>query len=304
MSEARKYHLNLVVANQFTTQLSDEIRDAVFGNMGTIVSFRVGQNDVEALSKYYQPLFNGDDLLRVPNFNTIVRTLVKGVPTQPFSMATIPALGKPNQQLLQALKQLSAAKFGRPKAQVENEIFARLATKEDPRPSFGSSVAQGAPSPGMGKSPASRPTGASSGSSFLDEWLAKRRQAPPVSPATTDNPSIKPLQQKPLTNPPTGSTASAVADSKKEEPVEEHAKATETRNISSSDIENEEVASIAQELKQSLGKTEEQAKATSPVPDSPGKSAASESPQEPSLDEDTIYIDREGNLHNKNEPDS
>src|SRR5579864_8082101 len=86
MSEARKFRLNLIVANQFTTQLTDEIRDSVFGNMGTIVSFRVGQNDVEILSRYFQPLFDGDDLLRVPNGNTVVRTLVNGVPTQPFSM--------------------------------------------------------------------------------------------------------------------------------------------------------------------------------------------------------------------------
>ncbi len=90
MSEARKYHLNLIVANQFTTQLTQEIRDAVFGNMGTIVAFRIGQNDLEGLGKYFQPTFDGDDLLRVPNFNTIVRTLIGGVPTQPFSMATLP----------------------------------------------------------------------------------------------------------------------------------------------------------------------------------------------------------------------
>ena len=53
---ASKYHLNLIVANQFTTQLTEEIRDAVFGNMGTIVSFRVGQNDVDSLTKYFRPL--------------------------------------------------------------------------------------------------------------------------------------------------------------------------------------------------------------------------------------------------------
>src|SRR3978361_1552197 len=91
MSEARKYHLNLIVANQFTTQLTQEIRDAVFGNMGTIVSFRIGQNDVESLSQYFQPTFDGDYLLRIPNYNAIVRTLIGGVPTQPFSMATLPA---------------------------------------------------------------------------------------------------------------------------------------------------------------------------------------------------------------------
>src|SRR6185369_6056126 len=110
MSEARKYHLNLIVANQFTTQLTEEIRDAVFGNMGTVVSFRIGQNDVDSLSRYFQPQFDGDDLLRVPNYNAIVRTLINGVPTQPFSMATLSPLGTPNPQLATALKQLSSAK--------------------------------------------------------------------------------------------------------------------------------------------------------------------------------------------------
>src|SRR3989344_4748322 len=79
MSEARKFRLNLVVANQFTTQLTEEIRDAVFGNIGTTIAFRVGQNDVESLSRYFQPMFDSDDLLRIPNYNTISRTLIKGV---------------------------------------------------------------------------------------------------------------------------------------------------------------------------------------------------------------------------------
>ncbi len=182
MSEARKYRLNLVVANQFTTQLTEEIRDAVFGNMGTIVSFRIGQNDVDALSRYFQPTFDGDDLVRVPNYNSIVRTLVKGVPTQPFSMATIPPLGTPNQELGDALKQLSAAKFGRPRDIVEAEIFARLKTIEAPKPAFGQRPAfgntakpavSGAPpaAPAYGSAPAAVPSSAS----FLDQWLDKKR---------------------------------------------------------------------------------------------------------------------------------
>ena len=168
MSEARKFRLNLIVANQFTTQLSDEIRDAVFGNMGTVVSYRIGQNDVEALSRYFQPLFDAEDLLRVPNFNSIVRTLVGGVPTQPFSMAAIEPLGSPNEELGRALKQLSAAKHGRPKAMVEKEIYERLATKPPERPKFGPQQGFGSPTPSAGK-PMPKP----GGSSFLDDWLAK-----------------------------------------------------------------------------------------------------------------------------------
>lgn len=199
MSEARKYHLNLIVANQFTTQLSDEIRDAVFGNMGTIVSFRIGQNDVEILSRYFQPLFDGDDLLRVPNYNTIVRTLVGGVPTQPFSMSALPPLGSPNEELMKALKQLSAAKYGRPKATVEVEINARLKSAEKPKPIASSAqpFAQGAGATQAygntaGPSPAPKPVGTGS---FLDEWMAKRGTALPPKPAPQ---SVPPPSSAPL----------------------------------------------------------------------------------------------------------
>ncbi|HSX43060.1 MAG TPA: ATP-binding protein [Candidatus Saccharimonadales bacterium] len=199
MSEARKYHLNLIVANQFTTQLTDEIRDAVFGNIGTIVSFRIGQNDVEALSRYFQPQFDGDDLLRVPNYNSIVRTLINGVPTQSFSMATLPPLGNPNPHLSDALKQLSAAKYGKPKAVVEKSIFARLETKVPPQPAAaagakpfqnpftspqaGAGVApprSGYSTPGVPQQRPAGPPPTSRQGSFLDEWLAKQRAMAPT----------------------------------------------------------------------------------------------------------------------------
>lgn len=216
MSEARKYHLNLIVANQFITQLTDEIRDAVFGNMGTIVAFRVGQQDVDILAKYFQPHFDANDLLRVPNYNTIVRTLVGGVPTQPFSMSTIPPMGSPNRQLATALKQLSAAKYGRPKSVVEKEVFSRLATQsvassigQNPlstgfggspvRPGgFGpqpGSMPSGVPPRGFGQQLQSTPPKPSQPGSFLDDWVRKkskpltRRPSPWSKPAGPSNSS-------------------------------------------------------------------------------------------------------------------
>lgn len=213
LSEARKYHLNLIVANQFTTQLTDEIRDAVFGNVGTIVSFRVGQDeDAEALAKRYRPMFDTSDLLRIPNYNTVVRTLIGGVPTQPFSMATLPPLGEPNEEVAKALKQLSAAKYGRPKAEVEKEIFDRLATKTPAAPaasSFNSPMGGG-----FGASPAGAaqpPKPPSAPGTFLDEWMTKRtgplqmRPSPwakkpantPVAP--TAAPQSPQMPQMPLT---------------------------------------------------------------------------------------------------------
>jgi hypothetical protein len=202
MSEARKYHLNLVVANQFTTQLTEEIRDAVFGNMGTIIAFRIGQNDVESLAQYFQPLFDGNDLLRVPNHNTIVRTLIGGVPTQPFSMATLPPLGNPNAQLADALKQLSAAKYGRPRGAVDKEITGRLSSPEPPTPAFGPPAPAGGafgqmpPRTAPGGLPAGQPPAPRPGNgSFLDEWIAKKGPAGGIAPPP--NPWAAPPAQRP-----------------------------------------------------------------------------------------------------------
>jgi Type IV secretory system Conjugative DNA transfer len=205
LSEARKYRLNLIVANQFTTQLTDEIRDAVFGNVGSIVSLRVGADaDADALSKKFQPIFEREDILRLPNFNTITQMLISGIPTQPFSMATIPPLGQPNEQLLVALKQLSAAKYGKPKAVVEKDIFERLQTKEDPAATlpnnpFGPSKA-GPTSPfGAKPSAAGFGTGQSAkpmpgtGGSFLDNWLAKRQQKASISQPGSAYPKPRPM---------------------------------------------------------------------------------------------------------------
>ncbi len=203
LSEARKYHLNLIVANQFTTQLSEEIRDAVFGNVGTTIAFRVGDRDAESLRRYFRPSFDETDLIRMPNYNTAVRTMIGGVPTQPFSMATLPPLGSPNARLAEALKQLSAAKYGRPRKIVEEEIFERMKTKIEPpksgfggNSSFGNSpwnppgnqpfVAPtrpqqpfGQPLDGTRPMTTTQPAAPKSGSSFLDEWLAKRQATPP-----------------------------------------------------------------------------------------------------------------------------
>lgn len=186
MSEARKFRLNLIVANQFTTQLTEEIRDAVFGNMGTVVSYRIGQNDVESLSRYFRPLFEEEDLLRIPNFNSIVRTLVGGVPTQPFSMAAIEPLGTPNEELGKALKQLTAAKYGRPQAEVDAEITKRLSVETPQKPAAGASPFGGGQPGAFGGSPAPKPKPGSG--SFLDDWLAKKKATAPTGRGVAPRP--------------------------------------------------------------------------------------------------------------------
>jgi hypothetical protein len=308
MSEARKYHLNLIVANQFTTQLTPEVRDAVFGNMGTIVSFRIGQNDVEALAKYFQPIFDGDDLLRVPNYNTIVRTLIGGVPTQPFSMATLPALGTPNPRLSDALKQLSAAKYGRPKSGVEKEIFERMATKPDTRPAaggLGSPFAAAPASPWQSRAPAAATPPPAGSGSFLDEWLAKRR-APSASPAMPAAATSSGLPPNPFQAPSAGAPAGP-ANPGSRPPATDSTQAAPTgsqttANISSDELQKQEIDQIAEQLRQELKGPKPPG---APIASAGNVPAPPQNPQSaglPEHPEDTIYIDREGNMHNTAEP--
>jgi hypothetical protein len=121
----------------------------------------------------------------------VVRMMIGGVPVQPFSMSALPPLGNPNQQLADALKQLSWAKYGRPKAEVEKAIFDRLKTDVKPQPTLGRGnpwdrlpagqaglPADPGAQPGAYGPPPSRPaasTTPASGNSFLDDWLAKRK---------------------------------------------------------------------------------------------------------------------------------
>jgi uncharacterized membrane protein len=180
LSEARKYRLSLVLGNQFMTQLKEELREAIIGNVGTTVTGRIGITDAEIMVKRYAPVFDAEDLTKLPNHEAVVVAQIQGIPSAPFSMSWIPPMGHSNQQLGDALKRLSAAKYGRPRAQVEQEIFRRLTVKKE---AVATSKPLGAPG-----SPSGTPKPAGSGSSFLDEWLAKRKQMqgsmPSAAPAT------------------------------------------------------------------------------------------------------------------------
>lgn len=182
LSEARKYRLSLVLANQFMTQLKDEIREAIIGNVGTSVTGRIGITDAEIMVKRYVPVFDAEDLTKLPNFQYVSVAQIHGVPSAPFSMSGLPPMGQANPQLSDALKRLSAAKYARPRSEVEKEIFARLAP---PKPA-------GSPAPGGG---ASTPK---SGSSFLDEWLAKRKQLSAQAPVQSSGATVAPGVPSPL----------------------------------------------------------------------------------------------------------
>lgn len=125
LSEARKYRLDLVIAHQFIAQLTEKIRDAVFGNVGTMVSFRVGADDAEFLEKQFAPVFSKQELINIDNFKAFVRPLLQGQVAPPFSIRTIPApKGEP--MIAQSVRELSRLTYGRTREEVEADILRRL----------------------------------------------------------------------------------------------------------------------------------------------------------------------------------
>ena len=125
LSEARKYRLSLTLAHQFIAQLKDQIRDAVFGNVGSVICFRVGLTDAEFLAKQFEPVFSKRDLINIDNLNAYARILISGKISVPFNIRMkYESRGDPS--LSGKLKALSAAAFGRDRAEVETEILKRL----------------------------------------------------------------------------------------------------------------------------------------------------------------------------------
>jgi hypothetical protein len=131
LSEARKYRLELIIAHQYMKQLEDNkgkttVRDAVLGNAGTIVSFRIGVEDAEILQKEFAPVFGAYDLLNVEQYTAYTKLLIDNTAARPFNMMTYPP--KPgNKELAAAIKELSRLKYGRPREVVNAEIMERSA---------------------------------------------------------------------------------------------------------------------------------------------------------------------------------
>ncbi|MBR5621191.1 TraM recognition domain-containing protein, partial [Candidatus Saccharibacteria bacterium] len=129
LSEARKYGLNLTVANQYISQMTDSVRDAVFGNVGTTISFRVSADDAPLLAKQFEPTFETQDLLQMNNRNFVISMIINGEKVPAFSATTlsIPATPKDN---FDAIVASSREKYSRPRAEVEAEIRETIEQSE------------------------------------------------------------------------------------------------------------------------------------------------------------------------------
>lgn len=124
LSEARKYKLSLTMAHQFIAQLDDNIRDAVFGNVGSMAVFRVGSEDAEFLQKQFTPVFEAHDIMNIDNMNCYIKMLSGGRPVKPFNIEfTWPEAG--DQRIVEALKELSYLKYGSDREKVERDIMKK-----------------------------------------------------------------------------------------------------------------------------------------------------------------------------------
>ena len=129
LSEARKFRLNLIVANQFVGQMDEEVKNAIFGNVGTIMAFRVGVTDANYLAHEFQPVFSEADLINVDVFNAYVKTIVGNAPVTPFSMDTTKDISeekaKENPRTAELIRELSRLKYGKDVKALEVQIAER-----------------------------------------------------------------------------------------------------------------------------------------------------------------------------------
>ena len=129
LAEARKYRLSLICAHQYIGQLTDDTRKAIFGNVGSMLSFRVGAEDANAeiLTKQFEPTFDANDLMNFDNYNAGLKRLIRGETARPFNLITYPPQ-KGSIDIATSIKELSRLRYGRNREEVENEIYERLRT--------------------------------------------------------------------------------------------------------------------------------------------------------------------------------
>jgi len=124
LSEARKYGLNLILAHQYIEQLDERIRAAIFGNVGTIISFRVGAEDAKYLAKEFSPVFSESDLINLPNYHIYLKLMIDGATSEPFSAITMPQVVR-NRSYKEKVIKHSRKMYSRSRPSVEREILSQ-----------------------------------------------------------------------------------------------------------------------------------------------------------------------------------
>jgi len=122
LSEARKYRLSLILAHQYIAQMEEKVRDAVFGNVGTMVIFRVGADDAEFLEREFSPEISIEDMVGLSKQNIYVKLMIDGLTSRPFSAETLPPVETPEKTYVNEIIEFSRKTYGTPRSVVEGEI--------------------------------------------------------------------------------------------------------------------------------------------------------------------------------------
>ncbi len=130
LSEARKYNLNLIIAHQYVEQMEEQVRAAVFGNVGTTVAFRTGPFDAEVLETVFSPEFLKEDLVNLGAYQIYLSLMIDGVGSRPFSAATLPAIEPPVRTFKEEVIAMSRQQYGNKRAGIEESIFTALASTD------------------------------------------------------------------------------------------------------------------------------------------------------------------------------
>jgi len=128
LAEARKYRLAMIFGHQYVGQLDEDTQKAIFGNVGSILAFRVGPDDAKYLVTQFEPIFDENDLVNFDNYNAGLRLLIKGETSKPFNIVTFsPSKGNP--EVARLIKEYSRVKYGRDRGLVESELYGLLSKK-------------------------------------------------------------------------------------------------------------------------------------------------------------------------------
>lgn len=213
LSEARKYKLNLLIAHQYIEQMEEEVRDAVFGNVGTTVAFRVGPFDAEVLETIFQPQFMQTDLVNLGFAQIYLTLMIDGVGSPPFSATTLPPFELPPERFVDQALASSRALFAKPRLQVEADLVAWNETEADkpkaPKPAS-------APAP----RPEPRPSVPHQGAPLLSNYVQKtappqeKKQPPAPAPLAKPVPALvsAPTQPQPPAHTPAPRPAKPVIE--------------------------------------------------------------------------------------------
>jgi energy-coupling factor transporter ATP-binding protein EcfA2 len=212
LSEARKYKLNLTVAHQYIEQMEEEVRAAVFGNVGTMVTFRVGAYDAEVLEKEFAPQFTAEDLVNLGFTQIYLKLMIDGVTSQPFSATTMGPIKPPEVTYVDDVIATSRSQFARRREEIENNIAEWMkpvsTTKSKPVTDTQQKIVSSVSKPTPKSEPVTKPATVST--------VPAPTPKPVTSKATT--PPVRPVTPKPAPPPEGESLSSLLAKVKSAEP--------------------------------------------------------------------------------------